>query len=66
MKQSEIRELKTEELHERLENEVDSFQKMKLNHVVSQLENPIVLRNMRKNIARLQTEIVKREREQSK
>lgn len=66
MKQSEIRELKTEELHERLENEVDSFQKMKLNHVVSQLENPIVLRNMRKNIARLQTEIGKREREQSK
>lgn len=66
MKQSEIRELKTEELHERLENEVDSIQKMKLNHVVSQLENPIVLRNMRKNIARLQTEIGKREREQSK
>ncbi|MCB0481309.1 MAG: 50S ribosomal protein L29 [Flavobacteriales bacterium] len=66
MKQSEILELKTEELHERLADEKDSVQKLKLNHVVSQLENPMILRNKRRNIARLQTEIGKREREQSK
>ena len=66
MKQSVIKELTTEELHERLEDEVDGVQKMKLNHVVSQLESPIVLRTKRRTIARLKTEIKRRELEQSK
>ena len=66
MKQSVIKELTTEELHERLEDEVDGVQKMKLNHVVSQLESPIVLRTKRRTIARLKTEISRRELEQSK
>ena len=49
MKQSVINELTTEELFERLDDEVTSIEKLKLNHVVSQLENPIVLREKRKN-----------------
>ena len=66
MKQSVINELTTEELFERLDDEVTSIEKLKLNHVVSQLENPIVLREKRRTIARLKTEIGKRELEQSK
>lgn len=66
MKQSVIRELKTEELFERLEDEKDSLNKLKLNHKVSQLESPVVLRQKRRVIARLNTEITKRSLEQSK
>ena len=66
MKQSVIRELSNEELQERLEDEVESLQKMKLNHTVSQLESPIVLRQKRRTIARLKTEVTKRATEQSK
>ncbi len=66
MKQSVIRELKTEELTERLEDEVESLGKLKLNHKVSQLESPVVLKQKRRTIARLKTEITKRNLEQSK
>ncbi|MBD81060.1 MAG: 50S ribosomal protein L29 [Crocinitomicaceae bacterium] len=66
MKQSVINELKTEELFERLEDEQSSLNKLNINHVVSQLESPIVLRQKRRTIARLKTEIRKRELAQSK
>ncbi len=66
MKQSVIKELKTEELFERLEDEMESLGKLKLNHKVSQLESPVVLKQKRKTIARLNTEITKRNLEQSK
>ncbi len=65
MKQSVIRELKTEELYERLEDEMESLSKLKLNHKVSQLESPVVLKQKRRTIARLNTEITKRNLEQS-
>jgi large subunit ribosomal protein L29 len=66
MKQSVINELTTEELFERLDDEQSSLAKLKINHTVSQLESPIVLRQKRRNIARLKTEITKRELAQSK
>ncbi|MAZ37040.1 MAG: 50S ribosomal protein L29 [Crocinitomicaceae bacterium] len=66
MKQSVIKELKTEELFERLEDEMESLTKLKINHKVSQLESPVVLKDKRKTIARLNTEITKRSLEQTK
>jgi len=55
MKASELHELTIKELEEKLENE-QSFQiKQRLNHAVSQLDNPLKLKVTRKNIARLQT-----------
>ena len=51
----------SEELSERLENEVENFGKIKMNHTVSPLENPMLLREKRRTIARLKTEIRKRE-----
>ena len=66
MKQSVIKELKTEELFERLDDEMESLTKLRLNHKVSQLESPIVLRQKRRTVARLKTEITKRELAQSK
>lgn len=66
MKQSVIKEMKTDELQERLQIEVDQYTKMKLNHSVSQLENPLSIRMKRRAIARIKTELRKRELEQSK
>ena len=40
MKNSEIRELTTKEIFERLENEQANLLSLKMNHKVSDLENP--------------------------
>jgi large subunit ribosomal protein L29 len=61
MKQSVIREMKSEEIEERLQLEAEQYGKMKFNHTVSQLENPLTLRAKRRTIARLKTELRKRE-----
>lgn len=61
MKAAVIRELTNEELFERLDMEAEAYQKLKMGHSVSQLENPLVIRAKRKVIARLNTEIRKRE-----
>ena len=61
MKQSEICELTTEEIKEKIATEQSTLTKMKMNHAVSPLENPMLIRTTRRNIARLMTELRKRE-----
>ena len=61
MKTSEIKDLTTEEIKEKIETEKASLTKMKMNHAVSPLENPMLIRTTRRNIARLMTELRKRE-----
>ena len=61
MKTSEIKDLTTEEIREKIETEKAALTKMKMNHAVSPLENPMLIRTTRRNIARLMTEIRKRE-----
>ncbi len=61
MKMSVIRELSTEELKERLEEDKKQLVKMKLNHAVSPLDNPNKLVEFKKGIARMHTELRKRE-----
>ncbi len=60
MKQVTIKELSAEELTKRLAEEKASLERMRLNHAVSPLENPLKLRHSRKLIARLNTEITNR------
>jgi large subunit ribosomal protein L29 len=64
MEQEVIRELSTAELLESLENESKQLVKLRLNHAVSPLENPNKIKAYRKTIARLKTELRKRELEQ--
>ncbi len=64
MKNSEIRELSTPELLERIEEEKVALTRMRINHTVSPLDNPMKLREQRRTIARLLTE--KRRRELNK
>jgi large subunit ribosomal protein L29 len=55
MKTSEIRELSIKEIEERIENEKNFLFRQHLNHAISPLDNPLKLRDSRRNIARLNT-----------
>ena len=61
MKITEIRELSTAELKERVEAEVTRYAQMKLNHAISPLENPESLKQLRREIARMKGELRSRE-----
>jgi large subunit ribosomal protein L29 len=65
MKNSEVREFSLKELKERIESEKEILVCMRLNHAVSPLDNPIKLRDAKKNVARLLTELRKRETSES-
>jgi large subunit ribosomal protein L29 len=56
-----IRELSTAEMLERLEEEKKHLLKLKLNHAVSPIENPMKIKAYRKTIARFHTELRTRE-----
>ncbi|QNJ98043.1 50S ribosomal protein L29 [Constantimarinum furrinae] len=61
MKQSEINEATTAELQEKLTESKKAYSDLKMAHTISPLENPIQLRNQRRSIARIATELTKRE-----
>jgi len=66
MKQKVIQELSTAEIAERLVEEKQQLAKLKLNHAVSPIENPNKIKEERKTIARLNTELRKREINEAK
>jgi len=55
MKTSEIRELSVKEIEERIENEKNLIFRQKMNHAISPLDNPMKIKETRRNIARLET-----------
>ena len=61
MKLTEIREISTAYLADRIQAEQASYQQMLLNHAVSPLENSSQMRTARRNIARLKTVLRQRE-----
>jgi len=61
MKQSEIKELSVAELQEKFAALKKSHTDLKMAHAISPLENPIQLRDLRRNVARIATELTKRE-----
>jgi large subunit ribosomal protein L29 len=61
MKTSEITELTSKEIVERLQTEQENLVRLRLNHSVSPLDNPMKIRELRRNIARLQTILRSRE-----
>lgn len=63
MKASVIREMTLEEIQETLQAERDNLTKLRMQHAVSPLENPLVLKHKRKDVARLLTELTKRSKE---
>jgi large subunit ribosomal protein L29 len=61
MKQSEIKEASTAELQERLLESKKAFSELKMAHAITPLENPVQLRVQRRAVARIATELNKRE-----
>ena len=61
MKNKEIIGLTTKSVVERIETEKVNLNKLRMNHAVSPLENPQRLKEVRRLIARLKTELRKRE-----
>jgi large subunit ribosomal protein L29 len=61
MKNSEIKALSLDELKERLKTERTNSQNLKFAHSISPLENPLKIKEARKTIARLNTEVSNRE-----
>ena len=61
MKNSEIIQLTDKELVERIGEEQAILSKLKLNHAVSPLDNPLKIGESKRTVARLMTEVRKRE-----
>ena len=61
MKQQEVIKLSNDELKEQLVENKKKFNELKMAHAVSPLENPIQIKAVRKSIARIMTELTKRD-----
>ncbi|MFA7445759.1 MAG: 50S ribosomal protein L29 [Flavobacteriaceae bacterium] len=61
MKQSEIKNLSVAELQEQLAQLKNSYAELKSTHAVSPIQNPLQIRSVRRSIARVATELTKRE-----
>jgi large subunit ribosomal protein L29 len=55
MKSSEIIEMAPQELEERIDTLSQELVRMKLNHTISPLENPMKIKQTRRDIARMKT-----------
>lgn len=66
MKQEDIKNQSSEDLKEKLAENSALISRLKMNHAVSPLENPKQISAVKKTIARLKTEIRKRELSEAK
>lgn len=57
MKNSELRGLNLDELKNKLTAEKENYGKLKFAHSITPIENPMKIRESRKLVARIQTEI---------
>ncbi len=61
MKNSEIKDLTTKEIIEKIEEEKTYLVRLRINHKVSNLDNPHKLAESKRFVARLKTELRQRE-----
>ena len=61
MKSKEIKGLSAKELRERVDADTAALQQMKINHSISPLDSPSKIKQLRRTIARVKTEIWQRE-----
>ncbi|WP_294083666.1 50S ribosomal protein L29 [Proteiniphilum sp. UBA5384] len=60
-KQEELKELSDKDLKERLDAEVIALTQLRINHTITPLDNSGLLKDKRRNIARIHTELRARE-----
>ena len=61
MKQSEIKELSVADIKEKFEALQKKYNDLKMAHAITPLENPMQLRTLRRTVAKLATELTKRD-----
>ncbi len=61
IKKEDLNQLSIEDLKQRLHDDNDRMVKLRFNHAVNPIDNPAQLRYLRREIARLKTEVRKRE-----
>lgn len=61
MKQKEIKDLSVAELQEKLSQTRKAYSDLTMAHAISPIENPLQIRTVRRTVARLATELSKRE-----
>lgn len=61
LKKEDIKQLSTEELIEKSQDVKVQLKKLEFNHAISAIENPMKIREMRRDVARLLTELRSRE-----
>lgn len=61
MKQQEIIKMSDADIQDQIANRSEQLVKMKLAHSVAPMENPLQIRSLRRSIAKLKTELTKRE-----
>ena len=64
MKTREIKELTTTELQEQMDAKREELNRLVLNHAISTIDNPAQIRDIRRTIARMATELRQRELQQ--
>jgi large subunit ribosomal protein L29 len=57
----EVKGLSTKELTEKIDAETNSLYQLKMNHSISPLDNPSKIKDLRRTIARLKTELHQRD-----
>ncbi|MBP7172679.1 MAG: 50S ribosomal protein L29 [Cloacibacterium sp.] len=61
MKQADIKNLSTEDIKTKLTEARANYNKTKLAHSISPVENPIQIRDLRRTIARLETALTNKQ-----
>lgn len=62
MKKEDLKSLSDKELMEKIKVEKANLLKMKMNHKISPIDNPALIRITRRNIARMLTELSNRKK----
>lgn len=65
MKRDNLKDLSDVEIQDKLDSEQASLRKLRFNHAVSPVESTAKMRDMRRNVARVMTEIRRREIEKA-
>ncbi|MBO4680366.1 MAG: 50S ribosomal protein L29 [Clostridiales bacterium] len=63
MKTQEIREMAVADLRERIETEKQNLNRMKMNHVISPLEDTSKIKKAKADIARMMTVLAEKEKQ---
>ena len=61
MRQSEVKGLSVAELSQKLSELKKTYSELKMAHAISPIENPLTIRSLRRDIARVASELTRRE-----